>query len=172
MSDFMKEFLDLKISIDELKIKVDSIWRQMNTKKSSNRRSQSLNKQRLSSQIDAVTYDQNKKINNKVENWLFDKTDRDSKINQFDLAFIKKKHPIDLKFDPIVMQQPSKQQEYENILKSDIEEFSLCEFTDSSEPGSFVENEASFKSVPFQILGKFSIFSISNLTFTKQRHTS
>ncbi len=87
----MKEFLDLKISIDELKIKVDSIWRQMNTKKSSNRRSQSLNKQRLSSQIDAVTYDQNKKINNKVENWLFDKTDRDSKINQFDLAFIKKK---------------------------------------------------------------------------------
>ncbi len=70
------------------------------------------------------------------------------------------------------MQQPSKQQEYENILKSDIEEFSLCEFTDSSEPGSFVENEASFKSVPFQILGKSSIFSITNLTFTKQRHTS
>ena len=157
MSNFRKEFIDLKISIDELKTKVDSIWRQINDKNSSLRRSRSLTKQQLSSQIDFLRSNQEREMSNKVENWLLN-TDRDRKKNK--LASSHKKtesnsNQSDHDQNPIVMQQPCKQQEYENILKSDIEGFSLCEFTttDSSEHESLIENEPSLKSLPVQILG-------------------
>jgi hypothetical protein len=171
MSNFKKEFIDLKISIDELKTKVDSIWRQIDDKNSSLKRSRSLTKQQFSSQIDFLRSNQEREMSNKVENWLLN-TDRKRKKNK--LAFSQKKsksyiNQSDHDLNPIVMHQPSKQQEYEEILKLDIEEFSLCEFitTDSSEHESLIENETSLKSLPVQILGKNYSFYLS-LESTKQ----